>query len=121
MDSSFDRPYRALQWAQKTFGDIALDPRERTLRFLEEAIEVANAMGIEPETVQAVVTRTYERHQGAINREIGQAQLTLELLSKVLKVDQDHEATEEFYRIQKVPQAEWERRHAAKVALGIAR
>lgn len=77
-------------------------------------------MGVDLETVRAVTIRTYDRHQGMIKREIGQAQLTLELLSESLQIDQDYEATEEFYRIQKVPKAEWDRRHAAKVALGIA-
>jgi len=121
MDTSFDRPGRAFVWAIKTFGDVAKDPHERTLRFLEEAIELAHAMGIEVDTTLAVVDRVYDREGGNISREVGQAQLTLELLGKAIEVDPEDEATKEFFRIQAVPQEEWDRRHAAKKALGIAR
>lgn len=120
MDMSFDRPARALMWAKETFGDVALDARERALRFLEEAIELGHAMGIDVDTVLAIVDRVYDREGGNIPREIGQAQMTLECLAKAIGVDADVEATNEFYRIQAIPKEEWERRHAAKVALGIA-
>lgn len=120
MDISFDRPGRALIWAQQMFGEVALDPRERTLRFLEEAIELAHAMSVDVDTTLAVVDRVYNREVGNIPREIGQATMTLECLARCIEVDADAEATKEFYRIQSIPKDEWERRHAAKKLLGIA-
>lgn len=118
--TTFDRPSRALQWAVDMFGRIALDAKERALRFLEEGIELGHALFIPQETVEAIIKRVYGRERGDVRREIGQALMTLECLAKAIKVDADDEATKEFYRIQAIPKAEWERRHAAKKAIGIA-
>ena len=121
MDTQIDRPGRFFQWAVDTFGYIARDPKERTLRFLEEAIELGQAMDIDPEQVSSIIGRVYLREPGSPPKEIGQALATLELLAKAVDVDADAEATKEFYRVQSVPKEEWAKRHAAKVALGIAR
>lgn len=118
--TTFDRPSRALQWAVDTFGQIALDPQERAMRFLEEAIELSQSLGVHQMQAQAIVHRVYERAPGDVSKEVGQAQMTLDLLSKAINIDADDEATKEFYRIQAIPKSEWDRRHAAKVALGIA-
>lgn len=121
MDTQIDRPSRFLDWAHKTFGDVALDPQERAMRFLEEAIEVAHTAGIGAETMQAIVERVVARPYGNIGREIGQALCTLELFAKVAGVDAEREAAAEFVRVQNIPQSEWDRRHAAKVKIGIAK
>jgi hypothetical protein len=118
--TTIDRPSRALMWAEQTFGSIALDPHERVMRFLEEAIELGHAIGISGSDVQNLVGRIWARKRGEVARELGQAQLTLELLSKAIGISADEEALKEFYRIQSIPKEEWERRHAAKVKLGIA-
>lgn len=120
MDSSFDRPGRFLAWAKETFGEIAVDRRERARRFLEEAIELAGAAGISPEDALRILERCYERPQGFMPVEAGQAQVTLELFAKSQLIDLEVEADREFFRVQKIPKEEWLRRHAAKVALGIA-
>lgn len=121
MDTQIDRPTRFLAWAHETFGDIALDPAERTMRFVEEAIELAMACNMPRATVEKIVDRVYTRRQGCIDVEVAQCQVTLELLAKVQRIDLDAVATEEFYRVQSIPKEEWSRRHGAKVALGIAR
>lgn len=115
-----DRQKEVLKWATETFGPVALDPRERTMRFLEEAIELAHAMGLDPDTVAAIRDRVYSRPQGTIQREIGQSGMTLEALAECINVDADFEVGREFHRVQQVPQAEWQRRHEAKQAIGIA-
>jgi hypothetical protein len=118
--TTIDRPSRALNWAVEMFGPVATDPSERAMRFLEEAVELAHALDISFVTLTAIARRVYDRPHGEVPREIGQAQMTLEALAKALQIDADHEATKEFYRIQAVPKAEWQRRHAAKQAIGIA-
>lgn len=120
MDTSFDRPSRALQWAIDTFGPVASDPQERALRFLEEAIELAHSLDVSYVALTAISRRVYDKPQGETPREVGQAQMTLETLARAIQVDADAEATKEFYRIQAIPKAEWERRHEAKRAIGIA-
>jgi hypothetical protein len=107
-------------WAADMFGPVALEAPERAMRFLEEAIELAHAMGMPQHTAEAITKRVYGRDAGNIPREIGQAQMTLEVLAKAIGVDADHEATQEFFRIQKIPKEEWQRRHSAKQAIGIA-
>lgn len=121
MDTQIDRPTRFLEWAHRTFGDVALDPQERAMRFFEEAAELANALDLSQETMIAIVNRVCSREAGDIRRELGQALCTLELLAKAIGVDAEDEAAKEFQRVQRIPQAEWDRRHAAKVAIGIAK
>lgn len=121
MDTQIDRPSRFLNWARETFGEIALDRRERTLRFLEEAVELAQSMGISMDVTDALVARVYRRAPSNPEQELGQALVTLEMLAKATAIDAEAEATKEFYRVQSIPREEWKRRHAAKVALGIAR
>jgi NTP pyrophosphatase (non-canonical NTP hydrolase) len=116
-----DRPSHFLQWAHETFGDIALDRHERALRFVEEAIELAHAIGLQPAVIGTTVDRVYSRPPGAIPKEIGQCLATLELLARVVNVDADSEATAELARVKSIPKGQWEKRHAAKVALGIAK
>lgn len=114
------RPKQALQWATSMFGEVALDPRERTMRFVEEAIELAQAMGLDPETVLAIRDRVYSREQGLIRKEIGQCAMTLEVLAESIGMNANDEATREFARVQSIPREEWQRRHEAKQAIGIA-
>lgn len=120
MDTQIDRPGLFLEWAKETFGNVALEPRERALRFLEEAIELAHAMGVGLDTLNAVSLRVYVRKAGTVPQEIGQSLATLELLAKAIGVDADAEATKEFYRVQAIPKEEWAKRHGAKVRIGIA-
>lgn len=116
----FDRPGRALTWAVEMFGPDALDAKERAMRFLEEAIELAHALGVKPTVATGLVERVYSREQGDVVKEMGQARLTLDLLAKAILVDADDAADQEFFRIQKIPREEWLRRHAAKQAKGLA-
>lgn len=121
MDMQIDRPSHFLQWAHETFGDVALDPYERSLRFIEEAVELAHAVGLDAAEIAAIVDRVFARPAGDVVREVGQCLATFELLARVLKVDADREATAELARVKAIPQEEWARRHGAKIALGIAR
>lgn len=118
--TTFDRRSRALDWAVSMFGPLALDAEERAMRFLEEAIELGHALGVKPAVASGLVERVYSRDRGDVVKEMGQAQLTLDLLSKAILVDADAAADQEFFRIQKIPRQEWQRRHAAKQAKGLA-
>lgn len=115
-----DRPAEVLAWAVETFGEVANDPRERTARFLEEAIELAHALDFDYVIVQAICRRVWNRDKGYIPREVGQALMTLEALAQCIGHDADREASKEFDRVRTIPKDEWTTRHRAKVALGIA-
>ncbi len=90
------------------------------MRFVEEALELAHADGMERATLAAIANRVYSRERGDINKEIGQAQACLETYAENLGESADHLAQVEWERVQKIPRDEWEQRHAAKVAIGIA-
>lgn len=119
--SESTRPDAALQWAVATFGEIATDKEERAMRFVEEALELVYALGLQATTLQMIAARVYSRPKGDRWQEFGQAQLTLELLAEVYGINPQLRASIEFERIQAIPKDEWERRHKAKVDMGIAK
>ena len=114
------RTWRWLAWAELMFGRVALDRRERLLRFIEEAVELGQSLGLDRAALAAIADRVYSGPPGAPAREFGQCLACFECLAHVVDIDADAEATAELRRVQAIPQAEWNRRHAAKVALGIA-
>lgn len=116
-----NRPKEFLAWAVRMFGPVALNRRERVSRFLEEALELAHADCMELSQVDKIAWRVWSRPPGDLPREVGQAQATLDLLAESIGLLTDAEAAKEFERVQTIPQEEWTRRHAAKVAIGIAR
>jgi hypothetical protein len=120
MESDMTRQQAILSWAEDTFGPVAIDDRERTLRFLEEAIELVHALHTPSDLIHAIVERVYSRDHGNVPREIGQVQMTLEALAQIGGWDASGECDIEFQRVQLIPKSEWTKRHAAKVALGIA-
>jgi hypothetical protein len=115
------RPRNFLNWAIDTFGEIACDDMERTRRFVEEALELAHAMGLRRYDMDCIADRVYSpRPHGTIPQEIGQAQVMLECLAENMNFSADREAYLEFDRVRSIPKSEWDKRHAAKVAIGIA-
>lgn len=115
-----NRPADFLQWARSTFGPVATLRGERLMRFVEEAIELAHADNMERATFDAIANRVYARPQGEIAKEIGQVQACLETFAENIGESADLLAEREWQRVQRIPKVEWERRHAAKQAIGIA-
>jgi len=65
------RQERILTWAIDTFGEVAKNPHERAARLVEEAIEVAQAVGLPLDTVDIIAGRVYSRPPGELAQEIG--------------------------------------------------
>lgn len=78
----------AWRWICATFpaGD-ALMPKERMFRLLEEVIELAQSLGIEPFEIGQLVGYTYSREIGDPAKEIGGVMNTLAGVASSLKVD----------------------------------
>lgn len=119
-DAQGSRPRDFLSWAIEMFGPVAKLRSERLLRFVEEAIELAHAEGMEREVFNRVADRVYSRPAGDTPKEIGQAQACLETFAENIGLSSAAEAQREWERVQSIPQEEWTRRHSAKQALGIA-
>lgn len=113
------RPKRFLKWAVDMFGPVALERGERLSRFVEEAVELAHAEGMPRERLERFLDRVYARPPGETFKEIGQAQATLECFAESIGLSSDGEAQREWDRVQAIPKEEWQRRHAAKAAVGI--
>jgi hypothetical protein len=114
------RPKEFLAWAIEVFGPIAADRHERAVRFLEEAVELAQVEGVSEEMIRAVATRVYRRPAGYLHKEIGQALVTLEVLAENVGVCADDEAAREWRRVRQSDPEEHRQRFAAKIAIGIA-
>lgn len=120
VESSAARPREFLAWAVEMFGPVAKVRGERLMRFIEEAVELAHADNMELETLHAIIRRVYSRQPGVIEKEIGQAQACLETYAENFGVSSAELAQKEWLRVQQIPRDEWERRHTAKQAIGIA-
>jgi hypothetical protein len=80
MSASFQS--RALHWAQFAFGrDNLKSKRRRAFRFLEEAIELAQACDLSRVEVKTIADYVYGRPTGSIGDEIGGTMLTLHILA----------------------------------------
>src|SRR6185437_14796963 len=98
---------QVLGWAVVTFGSVAGDELERVMRFVEEAIEVAHAAGIEIGTLDRIIDRVYSRPAGDLQLEMAQAGLCLGTLAAKIGLDLRAAEAEEFARIQAIPKEEW--------------
>lgn len=109
-----------MQIAARHFGGSALTHRERALRFLAEAIELSQALGLSDHDVDALKVRVYRRPSGEPSREMAQAAMCLGALAHNAGQDLDQLLAAEIDRFKAIPDDEHRRRHAAKVAEGIA-
>lgn len=119
------RQKQILDWIEATFGptfgaDITRSSRERALRFLEEAVETAQAGGVPRWQAVSIVHRAFDRPVGEIAQEIGGAFVCLEALAEAVGIDADAECEREFARVQTTSPEERAARHAAKKAEGLA-
>lgn len=89
-----------LLWAVRTFGsETALDKKERSLRFLEEALEVVQSLDLPKEDCLRMVDYVYSRDKGGPCSEIGGALVTLRALAEFLELNSDECLRQEFNRI----------------------
>lgn len=85
-------PYqeRVEHWLKACFQtDVRLDRGERTHRFLEEALELAQANGCSRGEVLALVDYVFGRPQGNPAQEVGGVMVTLASLCSAMGVNMD--------------------------------
>lgn len=87
-------------WLLKVFNTKTIrDPLIRTDRFLEEAFELAQAIGYPAERANQILDYVYSRHKGDLQQEIGGTVLTLAALANSLALDLEEEGYRELTRI----------------------
>lgn len=78
----------AFDWATRCFGEEQMkDPKTRALRLVEEAVELAQAVGVHCAEVGQCVDDVYARPKGAPLQAMGGVIMTAMLMSKVLQAD----------------------------------
>lgn len=91
---------RVLEWAIACFGeDLTRNPPQRNHRFLEESLELVQAMGCTEEEALQLVKYVFARPAGEPRQEIGGVMVTLALLCAVNDIDLATCADDELKRI----------------------
>lgn len=107
---------RIARWVVKCFGRASLESRrERTLRLLEEAIELAQAEELALDDVIRLVTRVFNRPPGTPENELSGVILTTLAYCKSTGFRLLGVAQSELERIERLPVEFFEKKHQSKV------
>lgn len=97
-----DKPYqeRVKIWCLECFGqEILNDKLERVFRFIEEALELGQSLGLTKEQTDALVNYVFNREIGESKQELGGVMVTLAALSVIHNLDMIEEAENELDRV----------------------
>lgn len=91
---------RVHEWMLECFGaEIAADKVERADRFIEEALELTQAIGYSAERAHALVDYVFGRDIGEPSQEVGGVMITLAALCNTFGLDIGRAAATELARI----------------------
>lgn len=119
-----DRGYRqevVYDWVKRCFGEANLVVKERALRLVEEAIELAQAEGIDVRELWTLVTYVYSKPPGTPEQEAGGIGTTLLAYAEAKGFSADDAEWNELDRILSKPVEHFRARHDKKAEAGIAK
>lgn len=91
---------RVREWMLACFGpQVAADKTERTWRFIEEALELAQAQGATSRDVCTLVDYVFARPVGEAHQEVGGVLLTLAALCDAVGLDMELAGEHELARV----------------------
>ena len=108
-----------LGWALRVFGPQAGSLWERAMRLAEEAMEAAQAAGVDYEKILNLAIRVYGRPPGELRRELGAVSVTLAAFCEVAGLSADEVERDEVDRVLSVPEEQFQKRQAERVAAGL--
>lgn len=112
---------RVHAWLAETFPGTEVSPAERSRRFLEEAVELVQAVGLSDEDIWSNVERVLSREPGQVRQELGGTMVSLAGLSQALGEDMAYAGEVELARVSDPGMQERMRaRHQVKVDAGVA-
>jgi|HubBroStandDraft_5_1064220.scaffolds.fasta_scaffold228688_1 hypothetical protein len=89
-----------VEWVKSVFGEtVAADKKERTLRFVEEAVELAQAVGLEVHVVHRLVDYVFSREKGVPPQEVAGCLVTLFAAAAANGIDVQEQFAIELDRI----------------------
>jgi hypothetical protein len=115
-----ERQSAVYRWVGETFGVANLETQERCKRFVEEAVELAQAEGLTAEEVSAIVAYVYSKSPGEVFQEAGGVGTTLLAYCEARGISADDAEDTEFRRVVELNPEHFRRRHNIKAAAGIA-
>lgn len=108
-----------LAFVKRLFGDESASPRERALRVVEEAIEFAQAVGVERDRIERCVDYTFGRPAGSPVAELGGVLVTVLGAAAALGVNAEEVERDELERMFSLDEAAFRLKHEQKRAAGI--
>lgn len=117
-----DRQATATRWSRETFGDeVTRDRKERVLRVLEEAIELAQAEGVTSEEAHRLVDYVLARPPGKAAQELGGVRLTLLIYASAAGFSADTAELAELERVLAKDPEVFRQRNREKRDAGVGR
>lgn len=111
---------RVGEWVVACFGrPLLFNRRERSRRFIEEALELVQAAGLTRDDVLELVVYVYGRPIGDLSQEVGGVMNCLASLCIAADVDMDDCAEREMQRVW-AKMSEIRAKHQAKIAAGVS-
>lgn len=117
------RAFRAAlvyDWVMRTFGGDNAVRSERIDRFVEEALELAQACGMPAARVTTLLAHVYGKPVGTVAQEIGGVGMTLLALGRAHDIDPEQEEVRELLRVLALDPAHFRARHNRKADAGVA-
>lgn len=109
------RQIEAFEWCGESFGwQHAQSVEQRGVRFLEEAVELAQAAGVDQAMAEELVGYVFGRPVGDLSQEFGGVGLTLLAFAEAAHVNADDAEAAELARVKSFPRSHWTRRNKAK-------
>lgn len=109
----------AFAWAVQTYGEVAKKARYQAFRFLEEALELVQAMGLTKEDAIRTVEWVFSRSVGTVRVEVGDVRLSIDILAESQGVSSDDCYTACASRISDLDPAQMRAKEAAKIMAGL--
>lgn len=109
-----------LDWVKSTFGEKTCNVEERVLRFLEEAIELAQAEDIPIQRIIRLAEYVYGKPKGYPSQEVGGIGVTLLAYCELRRISADSEELREWMRVSTLDPEHFRRRQNMKAGAGVA-
>jgi hypothetical protein len=113
--------FKIAEWISRCFGkEVFYDHEERGRRFIEEAVELNQAIGVSKEDILRIVDHVYSRPVGDVFQEIGGVGITLLGLCQSVGYNFEAATQTELDKVEALPTLHFRKRHIAKAEAGIS-
>ena len=118
ISARWHRQRQILEWCKASFGEKSLALPQRGIHMLEEAIELAQAVGVDPAMAHKLIDFVYDRPKGSVAEELGGIGVCVAALAEAAGLDADECEVLEFERVLSKPTSHFAARNEAKNAAG---